>query len=159
MNTERLYTWIGDHSWAYDAIASLAGYRKSVEQFVAILAEHANGSIRRILDAGCGTGQYSRAALLQFPSAEVVAFDLQRSMVEASHAKLQRDNLLDRATLFAADITGPLGELDGEQFDAIITGGVLEHVPIEEVVQNLSRFLTPGGTSLIHQLGIRFLEN
>jgi len=47
--------------------------------------------------------------------------------------------------LFSADIQGSLQEINNEKFNLIITAGVLEYVPIEQTVANLSRFLLPGG--------------
>lgn len=144
VKAESLYAAIGKFGWVYDLGLKFFGYTRSVDMFVQALCEEAEGPLKTVLDAGCGTGQYSLAILRRLPEAQVVAFDLQQSMVDRVQENFSRAGFRDRARLFAGDIMGPLAELH-EQFDAIVIGGVLEYVSPEQAVANLSRFLRPGG--------------
>lgn len=144
MNPKALYNSIGKLGWLYDFGFSITGYSASIDQFVQALCDEGKGDIRTVLDAGCGTGQYSVALLRKIPSAHIVAFDLSPGMVEHTRQALDQAGYLNRATVFVGDITSPLSEIK-ETFDAIILSGVVEYVSPEDTVTKLSRFLRPGG--------------
>ncbi|MDD5068383.1 MAG: class I SAM-dependent methyltransferase [Candidatus Pacebacteria bacterium] len=144
MNQKKVYSLVGYITSFYDALASLVGYKKSVEYFVAQLPFPEDAEIK-VLDAGCGTGLYSFAVLKRFKNAKVIAFDLNKKLVEYVATKASRNVLSDRLSLFTADISGPLTEIEDKKFDLIITAGVLVYVPHEKTVRNLSRFLVMGG--------------
>jgi len=141
---ESLYHWIGKFGWLYDLGLKLSGYAMSVNIFVRVLKEEAKGPVNTVLDAGCGTGQYSLAILRQFPNAQIVSFDMQESLVKRARENLHRAGFNDRARTFVGNIAGPLNEIR-EQFDVITIAGVLEYVSPERTVTNLARFLKTGG--------------
>lgn len=147
MKAEILYHIIGRLGWLYDLGFTMTGYTRAIHSFITIFTKEAHGNIRSVLDAGCGTGQYAVALLQHLPQANIVAFDLEKSMVEYTRKRLKEAGLLHRARLFAADITGPLPEIH-EQFDAIIISGVFEYTSPHATVKNLSRFLKKGGLVL-----------
>ncbi len=144
MRSEKIYLTIGQITSTYDFFASITGYKKSVEYFVSQLPFSENDSIK-VLDAGCGTGVYSFALLKRYKNAKIVAFDLNKKLVDYVGAKVVKNKLSDRVRVFTADITGSLSEIENEKFDLIITAGVLVYVPHEKTVSNLSRFLISGG--------------
>ncbi len=128
----------------YDfVILGLIGHRKAAAFYVCQLPFDEN-KVLRILDAGCGTGLYTFALLGRFPNARVVAFDLNQEMLKQMQANLEKAGLSQSVRTFIADIISPLPETDKE-FDLIVTGGVLEHVKIEEAVRNLSPYLKVDG--------------
>jgi ubiquinone/menaquinone biosynthesis C-methylase UbiE len=138
--TQRLYSSIARF---YDVGLTLIGYRRTARYVISRLSFAPHEKLR-ILDAGCGTGLYATAAAQQFPTAQIVAFDLNERMTNELKKKVERDGLKSRTHVFTGDILGELPELKAP-FDLIITGGVLEYVPMEEAVKNLARFLRPGG--------------
>src|SRR5262249_56052842 len=79
---------------------------------------------RRILDAGCGNGRYSRFLLKHADAdARLTAFDLSANML----ARARRRLASDRVTFAAADLTRlPYADAG---FDAVVCGWVLEHLP------------------------------
>jgi SAM-dependent methyltransferase len=100
---------------------------------------------KRILDAACGNGRYSRFLLRYADTdARLTAFDLSAGMV-----KRARERLKDRRVTFAvADLTR-LPYADGT-FDAIVCGWVLEHLPDPRPgLRELTRVLAPGGQLLL----------
>jgi SAM-dependent methyltransferase len=100
---------------------------------------------KRILDAGCGNGRYTRFLLEQAdPDAVVTAFDYSRRMLARARQRLDSD----RPTQVAADLTRlPYG--DGV-FDAVVCGWVLEHLPDPRPgLRELSRVLQPAGKLLL----------
>ena len=144
MKSKKIYSTIGEITSIYELLASVSGYKKSVEYFVAQLPFSENSPIK-VLDAGCGTGLYSFAILKKYKSAKITAFDLNEKLVNYVREKSIKNKLTDKIRAFAADITSSLPEIENEKFDLIITAGVLVYVPHEETVKNLSRFLIPGG--------------
>jgi SAM-dependent methyltransferase len=100
---------------------------------------------KRILDAGCGNGRYSKFLLRQAdPDALITGFDYSQQMLHRARKRLHSD----RATQVAADLTR-LPYADGT-FDAVVCGWVLEHLPDPRPgLHGLARVLRPGGKLLL----------
>jgi SAM-dependent methyltransferase len=100
---------------------------------------------KRILDAACGNGRYSRFLLRwSDPDAFITGFDLSQTMLKRARRRLPRQ----RVSHVAADLTR-LPYPDGF-FDAIVCGWVLEHLPDPRLgLRELSRVLQPGGKMLL----------
>jgi SAM-dependent methyltransferase len=100
---------------------------------------------KRILDAGCGNGRYSKFLLREADAdAVLTAFDLSPRMLLRARARLANP----RVSHVVADLTRlPYGN---ESFDAIVCGWVLEHLPDPRPgLSELSRVLKPGGKLLL----------
>jgi SAM-dependent methyltransferase len=100
---------------------------------------------KRILDAGCGNGRYSRFLLKQAdPDALLTSFDLSQQMLRRARGRLKSE----RVTHVAADLTR-LPYADAS-FDAVVSGWVLEHLPDPRPgLRELARVLAPGGKLLL----------
>ena len=100
---------------------------------------------KRILDAACGNGRYSRFLLRQADAdAQLTSFDLSPRMLLRARARLRSE----RVTQAVADLTR-LPYADAA-FDAIVCGWVLEHLPDPRLgLHELARVLQPGGKLLL----------
>lgn len=100
---------------------------------------------RRILDAGCGNGRYSKYLLRWAPpDAFITGFDLSQRMLKRARRRLRSD----RVHQVAADLTR-LPYPNG-YFDAAVCGWVLEHLPDPSLgLRELARVLQPGGKLLL----------
>jgi ubiquinone/menaquinone biosynthesis C-methylase UbiE len=100
---------------------------------------------RRILDAGCGDGRYTRHILRRAdPEALIAAFDLSCRMLVRARRRLRSP----RVCQVSADLTR-LPYPDGF-FDAVVCGWVLEHLPDPGPgLRELARVLAPGGKMLL----------
>jgi SAM-dependent methyltransferase len=100
---------------------------------------------KRILDAACGNGRYSRFLLKHAdPDAVLTAFDLSPNMLRRARARLHND----RVSFAVADLTR-LPYAAGA-FDAVVCGWVLEHLPDPRPgLRELARVLRPGGKLLL----------
>lgn len=100
---------------------------------------------KRILDAGCGNGRYSRF-LLRHADADAVitSFDLSPRMLSRARARLGSE----RVSHAVADLTRlPYAD---SSFDAVVCGWVLEHLPDPQPgLRELARVLQPGGKLLL----------
>jgi ubiquinone/menaquinone biosynthesis C-methylase UbiE len=100
---------------------------------------------KRILDAGCGNGRYSRYILRRADhDARIVAFDLSQSMLKRARRHLHSP----RVQQVAADLTRlPFPDA---YFDAAVCGWVLEHLPDPAPgLRELARVIAPGGKLLL----------
>ena len=100
---------------------------------------------KRILDAGCGNGRYTKYLLRHADrDAMLTTFDLSPAMLKRARKRLETD----RVSHSVADLTC-LPYADG-CFDAIVCAWVLEHLPDPSVgLRELARVLAPGGRLLL----------
>jgi ubiquinone/menaquinone biosynthesis C-methylase UbiE len=101
--------------------------------------------VKRILDAGCGAGQFTEIVLEQCdPDASITCFDLSFEMLRRGRKKIPSS----RTRPATADITRmPYRDA---AFDCVICGWVLEHLPDPRIgLCEIARVLAPGGRLLI----------
>jgi SAM-dependent methyltransferase len=100
---------------------------------------------KRILDAACGNGRYSRFLLRHAdPDAVLTSFDLSPRMLLRARSRLHSE----RVSHAVADLTRlPYAEAS---FDAVVCGWVLEHLPDPRLgLCELARVLQVGGKLLL----------
>lgn len=109
------------------------------------------GNVRgkRIIDAGCGEGYLSRG--LSREGASVIGIDASKTMIREALLQEKSENLGTKFIL--CDLTNPI-PIEGNSVDLIIANMVFFSVKdIETMVNNLTRYLIPGGQfvfSILH---------
>jgi SAM-dependent methyltransferase len=100
---------------------------------------------KRILDAACGNGRYSKFLLQRADSdAVLTSFDLSFNMLLRARDRLRSD----RVTCAVADLTR-LPYADAS-FDAVVCGWAIEHLPDPRPgLSELARVMAPGGKFLL----------
>lgn len=120
-------------------------FRERFDLWSDLIVRHARPD-DAVLDAGCGSGVFSRVAARQ--AASVVALDGSEAMIALAEKKARAEGL-GNITLRV----GLLDELAGwnaGQFDLILSSSVLEYVDNYQVaVSGLVRLLRPGGRLII----------
>jgi SAM-dependent methyltransferase len=104
----------------------------------------AGGPAGRLLDAGCGAGQLMVDAAAA--GWDVYGIDLSRNMIELAHENLGAANLPQERA--AVGNLGDLTEFDDGYFDAVMSVGVLEYIPVEtekKIYGEIRRVLKPRG--------------
>ncbi len=91
-----------------------------------------DGKVRRILDYGCGIGQFTVALKERFPDAEVWGIDVGGPMVRYAHTRANRLNV---GANFAQRLAEDTGFPDG-YFD-LVTSYIAHHEMPEQVTRNV----------------------
>lgn len=117
---------LSDEDWNHNA------------QYHKYLMSHIPDRCRKILEIGCGTGEFSR--LLAGCAAKVLALDLSTQMIRLAR---ERSKLYPNIDFIAADML--TYQLPDHQFDCIATLATLHHLPIEITLRKIKQALKPGG--------------
>jgi SAM-dependent methyltransferase len=132
-----------EEAGGYAAHRARASYERDVEQ-ACILGALELGPSDTVLDAGCGTGQYI-PQLLAIAGAVVAVDHSPASIAIASGCVPAAE--ASRVSFHAADIRKL--PIDDAAVDAVLSNGVLQHVPTAEArldaLRELRRVLRPGG--------------
>jgi tRNA (cmo5U34)-methyltransferase len=103
---------------------------------------------RRLLDIGCGAGNYTLALMRVLPSIEeVTLIDLSRPMLDRARERIGAARAV-RIDARQCDIRG--AELAASHYDVAVAAGVFHHLREEvewrETFAKVARSLTPGGS-------------
>jgi ubiquinone/menaquinone biosynthesis C-methylase UbiE len=108
-------------------------------------------AVRRLLDAGCGPGQFTILVAEHLPDAEVWGIDVAPTMIELARAHARESPAAARLHFQQADV-GALPFPDA-YFDAILSTGSIKHWPDPVAgLRELHRVLVPGGRALIAEM-------
>ena len=103
---------------------------------------------QRVLDVGCGWGSFVMHAA-QRHGVEAVGITLSEPQAELARRRVEEAGLADRVEIRVQDYR----ELAGEDFDAVASIGMVEHVgeaQIDTYAEQLASTLRPGGRLLNH---------
>lgn len=107
----------------------------------------------RLLDIGCGAGNYSLKLLVRLPQLEVTLVDLSLPMLERAEQRLRAAGCR-KVTTIQADVRELA--LEPNSADIIVAAAVLHHLRTEEEWQSVfgkfAAALTPGGSIWIFDL-------
>ncbi|MBS0208320.1 MAG: class I SAM-dependent methyltransferase [Planctomycetes bacterium] len=107
----------------------------------------------RLLDVGCGAGNFTLAMLDRLPKLASTLLDLSGPMLDRARERVSAASAAQVATL-QADIRAL--DLGVGQFDVIVAAAVLHHLRTEaewrQVYRNFYRALAPGGSVWVYDL-------
>ena len=100
----------------------------------------------RVLDLGCGFGEWLLAALEEFPTAEGVGVDTSTPAIEEARQRAEQRQLTQRVTVEQADAA----EWEGGPFDAVLCIGATHALGgLGPTLTAVRRHLRPGGRVLL----------
>ena len=147
----------------YDGFLTLTGFKRGVESFFDRV-DFKLPNNAKILDAGCGTGLLTIYLARRFPTARIVATDVDEKMLgELTRLRNDAGFTPEHIAIGVSDLTTPaeMTPLGGRttiaipelSLDAVMVSGALEHVALDETIKRLVKLLKPGG--LFFNLGVR----
>ena len=96
---------------------------------------------QRVLDAGCGIGNFS--SLISSNAQYVLAIDLSPQNIESLKKRFQEAKNIE---IMQADITDDLSKISHKKLDTLVCLDVVEHVEDdEELLRNFGKCVQPGG--------------
>ncbi len=114
--------------------------------------------VGRALEVGCGRGVGSEIVLSRFGASEVVAFDLDPTMVAQARKRHARDARRRRFVHLAVGDAAALSWPDAS-FDAVFDFGIIHHVPKwRAAVAEVARVLRPGGYFFYEEVSRKGLD-
>jgi tRNA (cmo5U34)-methyltransferase len=126
---------------------------------VAEAAAVATPDARRVLDVGCGAGNYTLKLLQHLPNLEVTLVDLSRPMLDRA---AQRISLATNGKITSLQGDIRQLELGAGEYDIILAAAVLHHLRTDAewhaVFAALYRALRPGGSLWIFDLVASTIE-
>jgi SAM-dependent methyltransferase len=118
-------------------------FREGPDAFDTAFEAVAESQPRRVLEVGCGMGNFAER-LARETSAEVVATDLSPRMVE-----LARERGLDARVADVQELP-----FDDDEFDCAVANAMLYHVEdVDRALSELARVLEPGGKLVAVTIG------
>ena len=109
------------------------------------LLEVLPGTLRRVLDLGCGDGEVTARVLVEHPATEAIACDFSAEMLGRAR---ERFGDVPTVTVVEHDLDGRLPDSWGT-FDAIVSAFAIHHVVDERkrtLYGEIFELLEPGGT-------------
>ena len=112
-----------------------------------------NPQARRILDIGCGAGNYTLKLLARLPNLDVTLIDLSQPMLDKAQERIR---VVSKGAIRA--IQGDMREVELGQaaFDIVLASATLHHLRTDEqwhsMFTKLHRALVPGGALWIFDL-------
>jgi len=142
MKTQNFYDRIAE---VHNLTLKLNGYRASVAKFLRSLDLKVDRETS-VLDAGCGTGLVTLGFYdAGFKPGKTVALDLSAGSLKLAMEQFAKDRKTRRKNIIA--VQGNVLQLpfEDESFDLIFSCGVLEYVPLDDGLREMSRILKSHG--------------
>lgn len=108
---------------------------------------------QKLLDIGCGAGNYALKMLERIPTLQVTLLDISQTMLDRAVARLAQAGAMDARAIQMdiRDYTAPDGE-----FDIVLAAAVFHHLrddqEWESVFSKIYRLLRPGGCLFVSDL-------
>jgi tRNA (cmo5U34)-methyltransferase len=122
-------------------------------ELIAAAAASTNPNAKRLLDLGCGAGNYTLKLMQRLPNLDVTLIDLSRPMLDKAQERIRAVSSGGIRT-----IQGDMREVElGEAaFDIIVASATLHHLRTDEqwhaMFAKMHRALVPGGSLWIFDL-------
>lgn len=125
-------------------------FRGLVSEMIDDLVEDLSPT-RRLLDVGCGPGQFSIMAAERLPQAQVVGVDLAPTMIELARQHAAASPANDRVRFEVGDAMA-LPFRDAE-FDTVLSSGSIKQWPDSaKGLSEIHRVLEPGGSAFVLEI-------
>jgi tRNA (cmo5U34)-methyltransferase len=122
-------------------------------ELVSEAAATTNPTAKRLLDIGCGAGNYTLKLLERLPNMEVTLIDLSQPMLDKAHERISKVSSGAIRTMQRDMREVELGEAT---FDIVVASATLHHLRSDaewrQVFSKIHRALVPGGSFWVFDL-------
>jgi ubiquinone/menaquinone biosynthesis C-methylase UbiE len=101
----------------------------------------------RILDVGCGAG-VPTLKLAELSNGHITALDIDQDAIDSLKRKIRESGLSVRVEAMCSSMLDM--DFPKESFDVIWAEGSIDHIGFERGLEELRRFLKPGGSLAVH---------
>lgn len=135
------------HASEYDAnyhyVEPFTKYKinKKFNDLVDFIKENHGKKSIKILEIGCGTGEYTKKVAERFPNSKIIALDISSEILKIGIKKCKS---LKNTSFICESAYNT--KLPDESCDMIIGYYILHHIDISKFVKEAKRVLKPGGT-------------
>jgi len=127
-----------------------AAFRELMPELSADILPTFTGS-QRVLDVGCGPGQFTIYFAEQMPDAQMWGIDLAPTMIELARGHASESPAVSRLQFDIADVAAL--PFDDASFDIVTSTGSIKHWPDPVAgLQEIHRVLRPGGRAAVAEM-------
>jgi ubiquinone/menaquinone biosynthesis C-methylase UbiE len=125
-----------DFNYGYDNYFTQYKIDKKVSEFINFVVKNKKNKRLRILECGCGTGEYTRKIAKILPKSDIVAIDISNRIIEVAKSKCKSCKNVTFLNASAYSIPYPSG-----YFDVVCGFYFLHHVSLERFACEMDRVL------------------
>ena len=138
-----------DYKYHYSEPFTQYKLDKKSKEFANIVTKHVNENRPKILEIGCGTGEYTKRIAKLLPQASITGLDISKNIVKVAKRKCKKVNNTSFVVRGAYKTTYPQSS-----FDVVCGFYVLHHLDINKTKKEILRILKPGGVLFFYEPNI-----
>lgn len=119
---------------------------KKASEFARLVGGYTNTDGLRMLEVGCGTGEYTRRVAKLFPKSKITGLDISKQTVSIAKMKCKRNKNVSFVVKSVYDTGFPK-----ESFDVVFGFYVLHHLSIPKLRKEMFRILKSGGAAFFYE--------
>lgn len=138
-----------DFNYQYNKPFTKYKIDKKSDEFVRLAEKNLKQKNLRILEIGCGTGEYTKHLAQKLPKSKIIGLDISDKMIKIAKAKCKKYP----NTSFVVNSAYDTG-FKPNSFDVVCGFYVLHHLEIFRIRKELKRILKPGGIFFFYEPNI-----
>lgn len=138
-----------DTNYKYNTRFTAYKINKKVSELVSVIKKEFGNKNIKILDLGCGTGEYTKKIAERLPGSKIVGLDISDKMIDVAKKKCQK---YKNISLYTGNAYST--KFKNNSYDVICGFYFLHHVSLNKIRDEIYRLLKPGGTVFFYEPNI-----
>ena len=138
-----------DDNYSYDKPFTKYKIDKKSREFVRLVKNNLRKKNLKILEIGCGTGEYTRQIATRLPKTEIIGLDISQKIINIARKKCKPFANISFVVQSAYDTS-----FKKNAFDIVCGFYVLHHLNIPKAIKEFVRVLKPGGILFFYEPNI-----
>lgn len=122
---------------------------KKSNEFAAIVKSNFKKKNLKILEIGCGTGEYTKRIASSLPKSKIIGLDISNNILEIARKKCR-----EKKNVSFVNKSAYKTDFNKDSFDVVCGFYVFHHLDIEIVKKEIIRILKPGGILFFYEPNI-----